>query len=112
MEFGADAAIDHVCLISTVIYPHVVIVLEELDLSAQHALGNRLVPRIHRIVMSLDRLVREAHSEQVHLRAESDKLDDQITLCLVLEVCDLFGVVIASYITKILEMSITDFTKV
>ena len=85
VEFGANAAIDHVGLISTVVHPHVVFMLEALDLGARHTLSHRLVPRVHRIVQSRDRLVRVAHGERVHLGAKSDKLDDRITLCLVLK---------------------------
>ena len=92
MEFETDAAIDYVCQSSTIVHAHIILVLEALDLGPRSALCQSLVPHIHRVFHSLDRLGCVAHGERVHLRAQADKLDDRIALGLVLEVAHFSGV--------------------
>ena len=50
MKIGADAAINHVGLISSVLHLQEVFVLEALDLGVRHAFSYRLVLVVHSVV--------------------------------------------------------------
>ena len=91
VEFRADAAIDYVCQGSTIVHAHVILVLEPLDLGPRHALCNRLVPHVHRVVHPCDGLKCVAHGERVHFKAKVDELDDRIALSLVLDIAHFSG---------------------
>ena len=112
MEFGANAAINHIGLIPTIVHAHVIFVLEALNLCARNTLRHRLVPTIYLIVYSRDWLVRVAHGERVHFRTQTDELDDRIALGLVLEVSNLFGVENASGKSEVGKMAHTDLAEV
>ena len=92
MKFRADAAIHHVGQGSTIVNAHVILVLKALNLKPRHTFCHRLVPHIHRVVDSWDRLGCVAQGERVHFRAQAYKLDDRIVLNLVLDVAHFFGV--------------------
>ena len=92
VKFRADAAIDHVCPGSTIVHAHELLVLEALNLGPRHTYCHRLVPHIHRVVHSWDRLGCVAHGERVHFMAQADELDDRIALGFVLEVAHISAV--------------------
>ena len=112
MEFRAVAAIDYVCQGSTIVHAQVIFVLEALDLGPRHTLCHSLVPHIHRVVDSWDGLGCVAHGERVHLRAQTDELDDRIALGLVLEIAHFSGVYISISMSELRKVAITYLAKV
>ena len=92
MEFGADSAIDYIGYGSTIVHPHEIYVLKALYLGARHAICNRLVFHLHRVIQPWDGLECFAHGERIHHRAQADELDDRIALCFILELADLSGI--------------------
>ena len=92
MKFRANAAMNHVGQGSTIVHAHVILVLEAFYLGPCHIFCHRLMPNIHLVVNSWDRLGCVAHGERVHFRAQADELDDRIALGLVLEVAHLSAV--------------------
>ena len=92
MEFRADAEIDHVGQGCTIVHAHVILVLEALDLRAHNTLRHPLVPYVHWVIHPWDGLGCVAQGKRVHLRAQTDKLDDQIALGHVIELTHFSGV--------------------
>ena len=92
VKFRADAAIDPVGQGSTIVHAHVILVLEALDLGARNTFRHRIMPNIHWVVNSWDRVGCVAHSEQVHFRAQADELDDRIAHSLVHKLAHFSGV--------------------
>ena len=91
-DVRADAAIDHICQGFTIVYAHVVFVLEALDLGARHAVRHRIVINIYWVVQPWSVLNCAAYSEHVHLKAQCNKRNYRTALDLVLEVADFFNV--------------------
>ena len=90
--FGAEATFDNIGQSSFIEHAHVILVMEAPELVAHHTHRHRLVPYIHRVVHPRDVLGCVAQRERVHLRAQADKLDDQISLRLVLQITQFSGV--------------------
>ena len=112
MKFRADAAIDHIGQGSTIVHAHVILVLEAFNLEPRHTFCHRLVPHIHRIVDSWDRLGCVAHGERVHFRAQAYKLDDRIALGLVLDVAHFSAVYISITTSEVRKVAIINLAKV
>ena len=112
MEFRTDAAIDHVGQGSTIEHPHVILVLEALDLGAPHTLRHYLMPYVHRVIHPRDGLGCVAHGERVHFRANANELDYRIPFGLVFEVAHFSGVKISMTTSKVRKVAITNLAKV
>ena len=112
MEFGADAVIDHVGQCSTIEHAHVILVLEALDLGARHTLRQCLVPHVHQVIHPMDGLGCIAHGEQVHFKAQANKLDYWIHFGLVFEVAHFSGVKISVTTFEVRKVAITNLAKI
>ena len=112
MEFRFDAAIDYVGQGSTILYAHVILMFEALDLGARNTLCHSLVPHIHLVVHLWNRLGCDANGEPVHFRAQADELDDRISLGLVLEEAHLFRVEISITTSVVRKVPIFFFAEI
>ena len=112
MEFRADAAIDHVSQGSTIEHAHVILVLKAFDLGARHTIRHRLVPYVHRVIYSWDRLGGVADGERVHFSAQTNELDYRIPFGLVFEVAHFLFVKISMTTSEGRKVAITNLAKV
>ena len=94
MEFRADAAVGHFASLALTEHGDIFIVGEVLNVGSRHSLGDCLMPELHWIEQRKPWVVllRFHYLERVHLRSESNKLDDRIALALVLEISDFSSV--------------------
>jgi hypothetical protein len=96
VELRSDAAIGDFARIAFAEHCEVILMCESLDVRTRYALS-------HRFVFDINRQRWESwigvssvhHGERVHLRSESNELDDLISIALVLEVPDLAFMMIA-----------------
>ena len=93
IKFLADTAIGDFARITLKEYRNIVVVGKALDVRSQNSLGDRLMPELNWLDRKPWVILLGVHdSEQVHVRPESDELDDRMVLALVLEIADFPGV--------------------
>ena len=79
MEFEADTGIDNISERSTIVYTHVILVLEACDKWTLYVLCHRYVALFHRIVQSMNRIECLAHSERIYLYMKNVEVDYRIS---------------------------------
>ena len=86
MEFGSDTEVFNFVRIDFTEHCDVIVVIEALNVRSRNSFGDRLVPEQHRLNRKPRVIVlRIYYSKLVHLRPESDELDDRMALALFLK---------------------------
>ena len=90
MRFRADAAVGHFARLALTEHGDIVVVGEVLDVGSRHSFGYRFMLEVYCIKKRKAWVVLHClhYLEGIHLRSESNKLDDRIALALVLEITD------------------------
>ena len=118
MEFRADAEVGHFASLALTEHGDIFLVGEVFNVGSRQSLGDRLMLELHWIEQRKPWVVLIClhYLEGIHLRSESNKLDDRIALALVLEISDFssvelsitsseFGNVPGTLLTKIKRVS-------
>ena len=94
MKFRADAAVGHFARFALTEHGDIVVVCEVFDIGSRHSFGERFMLEVHCIERRKPWVVLHClhYLEGIHLRSESNKLDDRIALGLVLEISDFSSV--------------------